>query len=338
MPGPREVSVGAPSATSDDSGAVARRLEVRTAEAGWRIDRFLATHLPASRRRVRELLATGSIVLDGRPIGLAEKGQPLAEGSDLQVALAGLHAADHVLPQPELPLAVIAEGDGWIAVDKPVGMAVHPLRGGETGSVLNGAVARIPGIQGVGEGGLRSGVVHRLDVDTSGVLLVATNSRRWEELRQAFREHRVLKVYRALVHGRCEWEAGKRLEVRLRVGRHRPARVRVSEPRPSGREARNLWRATQWLEVLESFEDASLVEIRPETGFLHQIRASMAHLGHPLLGDATYGTPESQPRAGRHMLHAAQARVGEVAAAAPDAPDFAALLGALRASAGPGSG
>lgn len=313
-----------------------RQLEVRSAEMGCRVDRFLAVQLPASRRRVRELLAVGAVVLDGCPIGLSEKGQALVEGSRLQVAKAELRAADRVLPQADLALPIVAEGRGWIGVDKPAGMAVHPLRGGETGCVLNAAVARIPEIQGLGEGGLRSGVVHRLDVDTSGVLLLATDAERWEELRRAFREHRVEKCYHALVQGRLEWPPGKLLKVRLSVGRHRPARVKVFDDGDSERDRPSLWRASQSLQVLETFEDATIVEIRPKTGFLHQIRATLAHLGHPVLGDGTYGTSESQARAGRHMLHAVRAEAAEVSALAPHATDFAALLAALRASAGSG--
>ncbi len=315
-----------------------RQLDVESAEAGWRVDRFLSVQLPASRRRVRDLLAAGAVTLDGSRVGLAEKGRALGEGSQLHVAEVALRAADQVLPQSDLVLPLIGEGRGWIAVDKPAGMAVHPLRGGETGTVLNAAVARIAGIQGLGEGGLRSGVVHRLDVETSGVLLIATDAARWEELRRAFREHRVEKWYHALVHGKFDWPPGKRLEVGLRVGRHRPARVRVSDEPAAEREGPNVWRASQSLRVLEQFDSATLVEIRPETGFLHQIRATLDFLGYPVLGDSIYGPPESQSRADRHMLHALRADAGEVSAEAAYPQDFAAQLVALRASDASASG
>lgn len=248
------------------------------------------------------------------------------------MAAVALRSADQVLPQPEMALSLVGEGRGWIAVDKAPGMAVHPLRGGETGTVLNAAVARIPGIQGLGEGGLRSGIVHRLDVETSGVLLIATDAVRWEQLRGAFREHRVHKLYHALVHGRFDWEPGKRLELGLRVGRHKPARVQVVESPVPERDARNLWRVSQSLRVLEQFENATLVEIRPETGFLHQIRATLDYLGYPVLGDAIYGSTDSRSRAHRHMLHAVCAEAEEVAAEAPYPEDFAAQLAALQAS------
>ena len=329
----REKADGGPSRAQmpqTGGGAGASRFEVGPESETERVDRFLATRLGASRRRVREWMAFGAISLDGRPLGLSGKGVRLVAGSVLEVAEDDRLVADRILVQPELSLTVLAEGDGWMAVDKPAGVAVHPLRGGETGCVLNAVAARVPEIQGVGEGGLRSGVVHRLDVDTSGVLLVATRQARWEKLRQAFRTHRVEKVYRAVVMGCLRCEPGEAFEFGLRVGRHRPAYVTVCEPGLVGTEERGVWRATQTLRVLESFADASLVEVRPQTGFLHQIRATLAHLGHPVLGDTRYGTPESAQRAERHLLHAASATSDDVSAQSPDAPDFARFLELLR--------
>jgi 23S rRNA-/tRNA-specific pseudouridylate synthase len=161
--------------------------------------------------------------------------------------------------------------------------------------------------------------VHRLDVDTSGVLLFATQELRWLDLREAFRRHRVAKTYRALVHGRLE--GGGELVLHLSVVRHRPARVGVVAP-GAGRSRRTelRWRS------LEVFADATLVEVAPRTGFLHQIRASLAHLGHPIVGDVAYGAPAGE--ATRHLLHAARVVVGDVEAESPDVVDFAAALAA----------
>ena len=181
-------------------------------------------------------------------------------------------------------------------------------------TLLNAVLSRRPEIDGVGEGGLRSGVVHRLDVDTSGVQLFATRSETWQRLRLAFRSHRVDKVYLALVHGRVEEHGEARLW--LSVLRHRPARVGVVEP--ENRDARECglrWRRRAVL------GDCSLLELRPDTGFLHQIRAMMQHLGHPLVGDTAYGAP---PTAGveRHMLHARSLRLDEIDVSAPEPQDF----------------
>ena len=172
-------------------------------------------------------------------------------------------------------------------------------------------VDHVPGIQGVGEGGLRSGVVHRLDVDTSGVLLVATEEAVWQTLRLAFQEHRVEKTYLALVEGRPGWSSqGEEIRLWLSISRHRPARVRVASDsdRTRGR-AREIHQSVL---VLENFATTSLVEIRPRTGFLHQIRASLSHLGHPVVGDVRYGASPENLGARRHMLHAQKAHYDEV--------------------------
>ncbi len=293
-------------------------LKVDAREAGLRIDQLLALLLGASRAEARRVLARGGVAVDGRPVSIGDKGTALAEGQRLTVEAFTPEAEQRPIPEPEAALAIVAQGEGWIAVDKPAGTAVHPLSETETGTLLGAVCARHPEIIGIGEGGLRCGVVHRLDVDTSGVLLFTTNPERWHQLRTAFRRHRVEKTYRALVHGRLEGEGD--LALHLAVGQHRPARVRVvAEGSPEfakrTRHTRLAWRA------LRHGPDATLVEVKPRTGFLHQIRVSLAHLGHPIIGDTAYGAPESEGIE-RHLLHAARVGYADVRAAAADATDF----------------
>jgi 23S rRNA pseudouridine1911/1915/1917 synthase len=302
----------------------ARVLEVAPADGGRRLDVFLAERLAVSRAEVRRLLARGGVSLDGRPVSAAAKGTALLAGARVAVAGFAPPGERRILPDPEAPLAVLACGPGWLAVDKPPGVPVHPLAEEERGTVLNAVAARHPEVQGIGEGGLRSGVVHRLDVETSGVLLVATEAASWRRLREAFRAQRIEKVYRALVRGRL-LEA-RAVELPLVLARHRPARVRVA--RPGARGARP---ASLAFRPLELYAEATLVEVRPRTGFLHQIRALLAHLGHPVLGDRVYADPESAAAAPRHMLHAASVAFEEAEAESPDPPDLAALLEQLRA-------
>ncbi len=297
---------------------------VGPSEGGQRLDSFLATALGVSRADVRRVLARGLVSWRGRPARLQAKGATVTEGDRIEVAAFQDPARARPLSQPELPLGVLARGEGWLAVDKPAGTPVHPLAPEERGTLLNALIAREPEVFGVGEAGLRSGVVHRLDVHTSGVLLFATREPAWQRLRSAFRRHRVAKEYHALVVGRLEGEG--ELELRLAVTRHRPARVRVVDAKETGRgrATRLRWRA------LSPGEAASLVEVRPETGFLHQIRASLAHLGHPVLGDLAYGAPP-HPLAPRQLLHARSLRWREVAATCEPPGDFVraqeALLG-----------
>jgi len=304
-----------------------RVLEVAPADAGRRLDVFLADRLSLSRAEVRRLLGRGAVAVDGRAVGESAKGTPLAAGSQVGVAPFSRPDERRALPDPDAPLALLASGPGWLAVDKPAGVAVHPLREEERGTVLNAVIARHPELFGVGEGGLRSGVVHRLDVDTSGALLVATAEAAWRRLREAFRAGRVEKVYRALVRGRMQ-SAGS-AEIPLVMARHRPARVRIAGPgERSARPAALAW------QPLERFEAATLVEVRPRTGFLHQIRIVLAHLGHPILGDRVYADPATAAAAPRHLLHASALAFEEIAAASPDAADFADRLAELRRSPG----
>jgi 23S rRNA pseudouridine1911/1915/1917 synthase len=298
-----------------------RTLVVSPERAGMRLDAFLADELRVSRAEARRLLERGAVAVGGREAGLATKGEPLAAGQTLLVQRLASRESAEPIAQPELALRVLARGAGWIAIDKPAGVPVHPLDAEETGTALNFVVAKWPEIAGVGEAGLRSGVVHRLDVDTSGALLFATEQGRWEQLRAGFRAHRVEKVYRAVVHGRLT--GGGELALPLAVAQHRPARVRVVDAAdPRSRLTRTLWRAVAEL------RGATLVEARPATGFLHQIRASFAHLGHPVLGDAAYGAPPS-PHAPRQLLHAAFVSYRDVEAASPDPADLSAALEAL---------
>jgi 23S rRNA pseudouridine1911/1915/1917 synthase len=298
-----------------------RRFTVDERGAGARLDAFLARALGASRAEARRVLARGVVRVDGRRCGPAEKGDALPAGSVVEVARFVPAAAQRPLPEPELALPVLAEGAGWLVVDKPAGMPVHPLREGERGTALGFVAARHPEVVGVGEGGLRSGVVHRLDVETSGCLAFATAEPAWRRLREAFRRHAMEKVYRAIALGRLAGEGT--LELELVVARHRPALVRAA---PGGHRVALAWR------VLEPLAGATLVEVRPVTGFLHQIRAGFAHLGHPLAGDARYGAAEAGDPSGasRAMLHASRLAGAGVEAEAPDPADFAAAVARLR--------
>jgi 23S rRNA pseudouridine1911/1915/1917 synthase len=303
--------------------------EVEPAEAGARLDQLLARRLALSRSEVRGLLASGAVSVDGRRQGADDKGSRVAAGARVAVARFARRAEMRIRPAAEPRFRVLASGPGWLALDKPAGVAVRPRDEEEAGSLAGFAVALHPEMQDVGEGGLRSGVVHRIDVDTSGVVLFATEAEVWERLRRAFRRHRVVKVYRALALGSLPDEG--RADVTLAVTRHHPARVRVvgaaREGESGARRCRLAWR------VRERLAGACLVEVTLETGFLHQIRATLAHLGAPIAGDRVYGPPAGADPTGaaRQMLHAARVELDEIAAESPDPADFVAALERLRA-------
>jgi 23S rRNA pseudouridine1911/1915/1917 synthase len=286
-----------------------RRLRVGDADSGRRLDVFLAAQLELSRAQARRLLARGAVRIGSRTLSERAKGERVSAGTAIEVAR---------FARPEDQRA--------FAIDKPAGTPVHPLEPDETGTVLNALAARHPEVQGVGEGGLRSGVVHRLDVDTSGVLLFATREGAWQTLRAAFREHRVEKIYRAVVVGRLEGDGA--IELGFVTARHRPATDAELSRSRGVRMGSLRWRC------LERFDRATLIEVRPRTGHLHQIRATFAHLGFPIAGDPLYGAPGDSTGAPRQMLHAVRAACGEVAASSPDPADFRAVCERLRSCAG----
>ena len=315
-----------------------RVLTVEPHEAGLRLDAFLAARLGTTRVAVRRLLAKGRARLaDAAGAGAraaSAKGARVAAGARVVVDAYTPAAEQRPRPAPELALRVLDEGPGWIAVDKPPGVAVHPLEEEEEGTLLGALVAAHPEMFGLGEGGLRSAVLHRLDVDTTGVVLFARDAATWTRLRDAFRVHRVRKRYRALVAGRPPDAA--RIEASLVVARHRPARVRVLEAAaaatdPRARRARLALRTLERFETGGALGTAALLEVDLETGFLHQIRASLAARGFPVLGDRVYaaGTPAGAA-APRQLLHAAHVAVDEIDVTSPDPPDLAAALAALR--------
>ncbi len=303
---------------------IGESLEVEPSESGRRLDVFLATRLHLTRGRARRLLASGAVRIGGRPLGEGDKGLALHVGERIDVEAEVRADAERIPAEPEASLCVLAQGPGWLVADKSAGVPVHPLAAGERGTLLGAVVARHPEIQGIGEGGLRSGVVHRLDVDTSGALLLATDEEQWQRLRAAFREHRVEKRYRAIAVGSVA--ADGEIELPLVVARHRPALVRAANPD----ELEDARRTTTSWRVLERLRGATLLEVRTVTGFLHQVRATLAHLGHPLAGDRSYAPDGDATGAARHMLHAASLRYAGIAAESPDPRDFAEVLAALR--------
>lgn len=292
---------------------------------GVRLDRFVADWRGLSRAAALRLLDRGAVACNGRVQRRANKGDLLSVGDLVTI---GQAYADGEVPLADesFSLTVLAEGDGWLVVDKPAGTPVRPHALDEKGTVLNAVVARAPQVVGVGEGGLRSGIVHRLDTDTSGCLIVATQQEAWEKLRDAFSSHRMQKRYLALVHGVPD-EAG---DVRrdLRVATHQPARVQVEQEGQGGEGSRTCslaWR------VLERFGDrTSLIEVDLHTGFLHQVRAMMNDLAHPVIGDAVYGGGVSSLEAPRQMLHAKSLVYDAIQAEAPMPADLQQVLQSLR--------
>lgn len=289
-----------------------------------RLDRFLVSCLPQlSRSRLQGLIRDGFVDVDGTPAYKA--GQALSSG---QVVVLRLPPTEPSSLVPEdLALDVIFENDDVLVINKPAGMVVHPAAGHSTGTLVHGVLGYEPEIEGVG-GEQRPGVVHRLDKDTSGVIVVAKNDTAHHWLQEQFRLRQVTKIYWALVDGHPPTPQGR---IEAPVGRDPAHRQRMAVvPASRGREAVTEYRS------LERFRLHELIEAHPITGRTHQIRLHMAFIHCPVAGDALYGHRHPTLPLDRFFLHAARLTVllpGEKTVRtfeAPLPPELVGILDALR--------
>jgi 23S rRNA pseudouridine1911/1915/1917 synthase len=266
------------------------RLGVDAAAAGTRLDLFVGQALGLSRAKVKALFDAGAVRVDGR---LAKKGQVVTSGQLVQVEVAEPPAHGQApQPQPELSLTVLHQDEALVFVDKPAGWPTHPLEPGETGTLANALVARFPQCATASEAPREGGVCHRLDLQTSGVVVAARTPEAWRAVRQQFTAHQVDKRYLALVRGPLD----ERGEIELPL-RHRGERVEPALGAPDARPAHSEF------EVLGRRGEHGLVRVRIITGVLHQVRAHLAAVGAPIVGDTLYGgLPE--PGLSRFFLHA----------------------------------
>ncbi|MDZ7780240.1 MAG: RluA family pseudouridine synthase [Gemmatimonadota bacterium] len=247
-------------------------LTVGSGDTG-RLDRFVSDHLELSRTRVQKLLVEGRITVDDRP---GRKSEAVAEGQRVRVRVP---PARPVSMEPEdLPLEIVYQDEHLAVVNKPAGMVVHPAPGHRSGTMVNALLFHVRDLSGVG-GRLRPGIVHRLDRDTSGLLLVAKSDVAHLALREALEARRIRRIYRALVWG------------------HLREDVRVIDE-PIGRDPRDRKKmavvdggrsAVTRVRVAERWERADLLDVALQTGRTHQIRVHLSHIGHPVVGDDVYG-------------------------------------------------
>ncbi|HHS96515.1 MAG TPA: RluA family pseudouridine synthase [Chloroflexi bacterium] len=258
-------------------------------QGGERLDRFLADRLPdLSRAQVQRLIKTGRATVNGRPAKPAYRVEP----GDRIVVQVPEEAEPVIRPEP-IPLQIVYEDEYLLAVDKPAGMVVHPGAGHSTGTLVNALLAYCPQVADVG-GVDRAGIVHRLDKDTSGLLLVAKDPETHAALQRQFKHRQVRKTYLALVEGRVYPKEGI---IEAPVGRDQRARKRMAVTR-TGRPAVTQYRAVEY------FRDHTLLQVRPHTGRTHQVRVHLAWLGYPVVGDRVYGRRRQSLLPHRHFLHA----------------------------------
>jgi 23S rRNA pseudouridine1911/1915/1917 synthase len=274
------------------SGGTVHTLTVDAAKAGQRVDLFVGEALGLSRAKLKKLFEDGAVRVDGRA---AKKGVLVAAGQRITVEWE--EQTREAVPDADFPLVVLHEDAVLVAVDKPAGRPSHPLRPGETGTVANALVARYPECAAASEDTREGGLCHRLDIETSGVLLAARTREAWHAMRTAFGGREVDKRYLALVTGPLADEG--EIDLPLRHHPRHPDRVEpaLMDPEGGARAAHSVF------QVLGRAGEYSLVEVRILTGVLHQVRAHMAGVGAPLVGDTLYGGRE-EPGLGRFFLHA----------------------------------
>lgn len=257
-----------------------------------RLDKFLANSLPEfSRSRLQNLIKKGNVQVDGEIV--LKTGYSLERGMEIEIRIPSPEASN-LVPEP-IPLNIVFENDDLIVVDKPAGMVVHPSAGHVDGTLVHAALAHDPKINGVG-GVRRPGVVHRLDKNTSGLIVLAKNDRAHQWLQNQFKDRQVKKVYLALVDGKPPTPQGR---IEAAIGRDSAHRKKMTVTPPhKGREALSIYK------TIEKFDQHTLLEVNSLTGRTHQIRVHLAFIGSPVAGDTVYGRRHSTIPVNRHFLHA----------------------------------
>jgi 23S rRNA pseudouridine1911/1915/1917 synthase len=276
---------------SDMSGQKIETITITDELAGLRVDKAVSLAISGlSRSAAAKLIEEGNITAAGRP---CSKNDRLRAGDLLEVVIPAPRPLE--IGAEDTPLDVLYEDDDLLVVNKPQGMVVHPAAGNYCGTLVNALLGRcgssLSGINGVA----RPGIVHRIDKDTSGLLLVAKNDSSHRKLAEQLKEHRIKRVYEALVHGTVKKDFGT---VDAPIGRHPSERKKMSVT------ARNSRQAVTHFEVVARYKGFTHLRLTLETGRTHQIRVHMAYIGHPVAGDRVYGPKKPAAGLNGQCLHA----------------------------------
>ncbi len=274
-----------------------RKFHFEIATPGGRLDQQITAHISdVSRNRIQKLIRSGLITVDD--IRIVKPGHSLKGGERVSVVIPAPASSDLV---PEaIPLDIIYEDRNVVIVNKPAGMVVHPSAGHDSGTLVQAVLAHAPDIEGIGEV-LRPGVVHRLDKDTSGIIVFAKNDAAHQQLQAQFKEREVKKVYHALVDGAPPSPSGK---IETHIGRDPKYRQKMAVvSKAKGREASTIYHTE------ENFSQHTFLEVHPHTGRTHQIRVHLAFIGCPVVGDTFYGVRGATLPVSRHLLHASQLEI-----------------------------
>jgi 23S rRNA pseudouridine1911/1915/1917 synthase len=279
-------------------------LEIEEGDAGQRVDVVLARRVPdLSRARAKTLIEEGAVRVDGRRV---KKSFIVSVGDRVTVETVPEPVDFYAAPDPDLAFVVLVENEGYVIIDKPAGVPSHPLREGELGTLAGALVARYPEMRDVGYSKREPGILHRLDNDTSGVMLAARDQATFDVLRKRLQAGEIEKRYLA----RCQGIVPAPIIIDMPIANDPRDRRRVracTDPR----EIKRLRAQPAKTEVLTSTpaEHGSLIEVRANNARRHQIRAHLAAIGHPLLGDPLYGGPSLEGPS-HHLLHAVSIKLG----------------------------
>jgi 23S rRNA pseudouridine1911/1915/1917 synthase len=262
-----------------------------------RLDKFLVASLPEfSRARLQGLIENGLVLINTIPA--KKSGQSIESGAEIEVRVPPPVPSN--LVGENIPLDIIFENDDLIVVNKPAGMVVHPAAGHDSGTLVHAVLGYDPDLEGIG-GEERPGLVHRLDKETSGLIVLAKNERAHRWLQDQFRLRKVEKTYLALVDGKPPTPSGR---VEAPIGRDTSHRKKMAVVSPGkGREAVSEYK------TLETFKNHTLLEFHPQTGRTHQIRLHCSFLGCPIVGDSVYGKRNFTVNIDRHFLHAFRLKI-----------------------------
>ena len=284
------------------------------ADSGLRIDKYLSTvNEQLSRSYIQKLLKSGLVLVDGKPVKASYQ---VEEGEVISLDIP--EAVEPEIEPEDMDLDILYEDKDIILVNKPKGMVVHPAPGNPDGTLVNALLWHCKGsLSGIG-GEIRPGIVHRIDKDTSGLLIVAKNDFAHLALSAQLADRSLSRVYEAVVRGGMREDSGT---VNAPIGRHPTDRKKMAVTQKGSRSA-----VTHW-EVIARYGQYTHIRCRLETGRTHQIRVHMAHIGHPLLGDALYGAPSPDKGLSGQCLHARELkfihpRTGEHVVISTDLPEY----------------
>lgn len=268
-----------------------------TEDISSRLDKYLTGVLPEfSRSRLQNLIKKGNVQVNGEII--LKTGYALEHGMEIDIRIPSPEKPD-LEPEP-IPLDIIFENEDLIIINKPAGMVVHPSAGHAEGTLVHAALAHAPKIKGVG-GIRRPGIVHRLDKNTSGLIVLAKNDRAHQWLQNQFKDRQVEKVYLALVDGTPPTPQGR---IEAAIGRDSTQRKKMTVTPPHKGKP-----ATSQYKTVHKYEQHTLLEVHPLTGRTHQIRVHLGFIGCPVAGDTVYGRRNSTIPLKRHFLHAFRLRI-----------------------------